>query len=326
MIARLLPLALVAALMPIAAPAMEFDLPANAKLTARQTEETGSYAVPVGPWSDGALPTLRAEGAILRRAMRVDGGALSSPQVLFPMREQLLKAGYEVLFECKARACGGFDFRFGTEVMAEPDMHVDLGDFRFLSARRINRERGAKPEFVSLMVSRGSDTAWIQVIEVGADVLRQPVASVGKSSRSARAGNNPHPATRSRLVPQTGLIARMESDGTAVLGDLVFDTGAASLSQGEYGTLGTLARYLRESPERRVTLVGHTDAEGSLQGNISLSKRRARSVGEHLVALGVSPAQIETDGVGYLSPLASNLTEEGRRKNRRVEAMLTSTR
>ena len=75
-----------------------------------------------------------------------------------------------------------------------------------------------------------------------------------------------------------------------------------------------------------VLLVGHTDAAGGLEANIALSRRRAASVVAHLVGeLGVSRAQVSAEGVGYLVPRASNLTDQGRAENRRVEVVLTST-
>lgn len=91
-------------------------------------------------------------------------------------------------------------------------------------------------------------------------------------------------------------------------------------------TLGALADYLKQNPARQVTLVGHTDAVGSLDANIALSKRRARSVMQYLTQeLGVSASQVAAEGVGYLAPRASNLTDAGREANRRVEVTLTST-
>jgi OOP family OmpA-OmpF porin len=87
-----------------------------------------------------------------------------------------------------------------------------------------------------------------------------------------------------------------------------------------------LAAYLIANPARQVVLVGHTDAVGSLESNITLSKRRAASVEARLEdEYGVPSAQLSADGVGFLSPLVSNLTEDGRNRNRRVEAVLIST-
>ena len=72
-------------------------------------------------------------------------------------------------------------------------------------------------------------------------------------------------------------------------------------------------------------LVGHTDAVGALEGNIRLSKKRAEAVMRRLIdGYGVDPVQLSAEGIGYLSPRASNATEEGRRLNRRVEVVLLS--
>jgi outer membrane protein OmpA-like peptidoglycan-associated protein len=83
---------------------------------------------------------------------------------------------------------------------------------------------------------------------------------------------------------------------------------------------------LRANPNLQVALVGHTDSAGSLEGNIGLSKRRARAVRQRLInAHGVRADQLAAEGMGYLSPVGSNLTEVGRNANRRVEVIVTST-
>ncbi|MDP5359491.1 MAG: OmpA family protein, partial [Paracoccaceae bacterium] len=94
----------------------------------------------------------------------------------------------------------------------------------------------------------------------------------------------------------------------------------------DYGSLRDLADYLLLHPDRTVALVGHTDSAGSLATNIALSKRRAGSVLERLVTVyGVARRQLEAEGMGYLAPVSSNLTEAGREANRRVEVIITST-
>jgi OOP family OmpA-OmpF porin len=121
-------------------------------------------------------------------------------------------------------------------------------------------------------------------------------------------------------------MAGLLTGGAVVLEGLDFGTGAADLTDGSYASLAALAEWLKANPDKTVALVGHTDASGGLDGNIVISKRRAASVRTRLMqAYGIPSAQIEAQGVGYLAPIASNLTEEGRQKNRRVEAILTST-
>jgi OOP family OmpA-OmpF porin len=298
-----------------AGPALALDLPERAVVTADLTESFGSYALPTGAWHEGTLPTLRAEGPVSRQALRIPGPHENALQILSPLREQLRAEGYDILFECKTRGCGGFDFRFTTEVLPEPDMHVDLGEFRFLSAKRDGAEG---PEYLSLMTSRSQDAGYVQIIRVGGP------AGTAETIRSTKTPDATAPLPRGLSPADNALGQRLDSAGTAILADLEFATGAAELSPGSYGTLDALAAYLKANPERIVVLVGHTDSQGSLEGNIALSKRRAQSVAARLVALGVEAERVSSDGVGFLSPLASNLTEEGRRQNRRVEVVLTA--
>lgn len=122
------------------------------------------------------------------------------------------------------------------------------------------------------------------------------------------------------------LAQSLDSSGAVVLDDLVFETGSSTLESGDFASLHGIAAYLAAHPDRKITIVGHTDAQGNLAANLALSRQRARSVVESLVDLGVARAQLTFDGVGFLAPRASNLTETGRTQNRRVEAMLTSTR
>ena len=108
-----------------------------------------------------------------------------------------------------------------------------------------------------------------------------------------------------------------------MLSDLEFDTGAARLGDRPYASLDELAAFLRAHPEHRVALVGHTDNVGSLEQNVALSRERAASVRARLLERhGIAPERVEAEGMGYLAPIASNLTPEGRETNRRVEAIL----
>ena len=81
------------------------------------------------------------------------------------------------------------------------------------------------------------------------------------------------------------------------------------------------------NPVAKIAIVGHTDSVGSLDGNTALSRRRAESVLERLKSIyAIDPDRMEANGVGYLAPIASNLTEEGRQANRRVEVIRLDTK
>ena len=112
-----------------------------------------------------------------------------------------------------------------------------------------------------------------------------------------------------------------------VLEDLVFASGMATLTPGDYASLDQLADWMIANPDATVALVGHTDASGNLDGNTRLSADRAAAVRSVLTTrYALDPARIVAQGVGPLAPRAPNATPEGRQMNRRVEVVLTSTR
>jgi OOP family OmpA-OmpF porin len=299
--------------------AIALDLPAPASTTATRREPLASYALPIGPWQDGQVSSRILEGPLEQTAWRIAAPGMTTLQILAPLRDQLARAGFRILWECETDACGGFDFRYSIDVMPEPDMHVDLGDFRFLSAERIG---AAGPEAVSLLVSRSVETGFVQIVSVGAAV--EVTGPLTPAEQATPAGP---PEKAGAVLPPSDLAAILQGNGSVVLEDLVFRSGSAELGPGPYETLVALAGFLNDDPARRVALVGHTDASGGLAGNTALSRARAASVRDRLMAeYAVPAAQITADGVGYLAPRATNKTEDGRARNRRVEAILTSTR
>lgn len=302
-------LAALLAVIPAIAGAVTLEMPEGADLTLSEKSDYDNYQLPVSPYEDGAITTLWTEGAVTRQAWRVNAPGKTPLQHLAFLRKQLDAAGYETIFECSDTDCGGFDFRFGIEVLSAPAMYVDLGDFQFLAAQR---QGDTKPEYVSLLVSTTSAAGFVQIISVGPeDITVQDIAASSKTLPNAGAS----------------LGDALVETGHYVLDDLAFETGSSQLDKGPFPSLAELALFLKADPERHIVLVGHTDAQGQLSKNIALSRRRASAVAERLISLhGANPAQIDSEGVGYLAPRASNLHDEGRYKNRRVEVILTTTR
>ena len=310
-----------AALAP-AAQALTLAFPGAATATASRFESPTSYRVAIGAWDGSGLPTRLFEGALEQTAWRIIDPeprrqSLTTLAILQPLRAQLLQLGYAVLFECEAAACGGFDFRYASDLQPEPDMHVDLGDFRYLAAERAT---ASGPEVVSLMISRSATAGFVQLTQLGPASVAAPEPAAADTLPPTEVAPAPAP------TPED-FASRLESGGAVVLDDLVFASGAGELAAGDYPSLAELATYLLAHPQRTVVLVGHTDAVGSLAANVALSRQRAASVRARLInSLGVPATRVGADGVGFLAPRASNLTEEGRAQNRRVEAVPTSTR
>lgn len=105
--------------------------------------------------------------------------------------------------------------------------------------------------------------------------------------------------------------------------DVTFTSGSAALESSAYADLMRVAAALRDAPGLSILVVGHTDNRGSLELNEKLSLARAESVATFLSAAGIPSTAFHVKGAGYSAPVASNDTEEGRRKNRRVEIRLT---
>ncbi|MCY1126702.1 OmpA family protein [Frigidibacter sp. RF13] len=308
-----------------AAPPLLPGLDAGLQTTSRPAEGA-AYDLPVGAWEGGRMPKVVLAGTITRTAWRLPEGT-GTLQRAESLRQALTDQGYGVIFACATDACGGFDFRYDLALFPEPDMHVDLSDFRYLSA-----VKGVGPgaDYVGLMISRAGATDFVEMVHIsgsGTPGAPPPPPPPNPAQTGTAQPTPAQPPPEPSLSVASDLAAALLADGHSVLDGFSFASGSAELQVTAPGELAALAQFLADNPEAKIAIVGHTDASGSLDANIALSRRRAEAVAARLVSeFGADPARIEAQGAGYLAPRASNLTEEGRQKNRRVEVVLTSTR
>jgi outer membrane protein OmpA-like peptidoglycan-associated protein len=116
-----------------------------------------------------------------------------------------------------------------------------------------------------------------------------------------------------------------ESGSVAIYG-IYFDTAKSELKPDSEPALEEIAKLLQQNPKLKVYIVGHTDMVGEAAANMKLSQARAQSVVSALVAKhGIAAARMIAFGAGPYAPVASNKTEEGRAKNRRVELVEIAT-
>ncbi len=108
-----------------------------------------------------------------------------------------------------------------------------------------------------------------------------------------------------------------------VFDNLTFETNKDVIKDVSFPYLNELADTLISSPEWTLKIIGHTDNVGKDDSNLDLSMRRAVSVKKYLVSKGVLDSVITAEGKGETMPIASNDTEEGKSKNRRVEFTIT---
>jgi outer membrane protein OmpA-like peptidoglycan-associated protein len=104
--------------------------------------------------------------------------------------------------------------------------------------------------------------------------------------------------------------------------DILFATGRFDVRPDLQQDLRSLAANLQRYPETTVQIIGHTDSDGDFSYNVDLSERRANAVADVLLDSGVAFQRITTIGRGEDQPVASNLTAEGKARNRRVEIII----
>lgn len=162
------------------------------------------------------------------------------------------------------------------------------------------------PMYTTFKVERGGETTWgeIDTSAGGNDFMIRTVTV----------------AAMEQEVTGKTLGEGLARDGKVALYGILFDTGKATLRPESDPTLAAIADMMGTAPGLSIYVVGHTDNIGSLAANTTLSEQRAAAVVKALVAThGVAASRMTAKGVGQLSPVAPNSTDEGRQKNRRVE-------
>lgn len=286
--------------------------PEGAVLTARSDRPFDSYALPVAPYTPDTPGVRDIAGRVVWSGFRLNDTLASTADIMQGYRARLAGLGFQPLLDCANAGCGGFDFRFAVQLLPPPAMLVDTADFAQYSGRR--SEAGGAETFVSILVSRLLGNVHVQTVVVAPSAAGTAIVPT------------PVPAEEGRQVmlaqDEAMLLEQINAAGHVSVQGLIFETGGATLSPGSAPALDILAQFLMRNQDLSVVIVGHSDNQGSLEANIALSKRRAESVRDALVERGVTSARLDAQGVGYLAPVASNATDDGRAVNRRVELVL----
>ncbi|MEM8655055.1 MAG: OmpA family protein [Pseudomonadota bacterium] len=293
--------------------ALQLELPSNARQTAARDSALDRVAVASAPFADGVVATQNIDGPVKRRSYRIPSPGLTPLQILAPLHDQVVAAGYTTLLDCDADTCGGFDFRFAIDVLPAPNMYVNIRSYHFVSAR--HSDTG---DAIWLLASSAPDAGYLQVVQVGPEDAALVVPPSPTQPEPAPAVVSEAPAE-----PATDLGQRLLSTGSIILRSLDFAVGTTNLGEGRAPELEQIAQLMADRPNLRIAVVGHTDTVGGLEANIAVSRARATAVRNRLVErYNVPAARIEAGGMGYLAPVASHLTAAGREANRRVEVIV----
>jgi len=110
------------------------------------------------------------------------------------------------------------------------------------------------------------------------------------------------------------------ANGKVAIYDIYFDSGKYAIKNESSSALKVIANYLKENPNKKFVVVGHTDTDGVFESNIKLSINRAKAVVNELVkTYSIDAKQLMPYGVGSVAPITSNATDDGKARNRRVE-------
>jgi OOP family OmpA-OmpF porin len=262
-------------------------------ITGYQVKDFDATRLQAAPFKDGrAADERKPEGRVTRIAYRTTPGP-SIVEVSRNFETQLAKAGFETLVACDTDACGGIPFTEALDVLPAPQMWADGFNFRYYAGRKVD---GARETYATVLVSKNNDDVTAQLI----------VAQVG--------------AIENKMVDAAAMAKGLGSAGHIALYGIYFDTDKAVLKPESKPTLDEIAKLLRAQPALNVNIVGHTDSQGAYDYNMDLSRRRAEAIGAALTSsYGIAKARLRTAGVGFLAPVGSNATEDGRALNRRTE-------
>ncbi|MDJ0944239.1 MAG: DUF4892 domain-containing protein [Kiloniellales bacterium] len=276
----------------------------GSEITHYQETEFDEYGLMVAPAENygGAAKNEASMRVVEGRVTRIRYLAPAEQSVAAVFRSYataLKAAGFEEVFTCKYKACGGRNFNHSMNVS-----HLtESKDFRYLAARLPRPEDG--DAYVSLYVGlsdTGGGKTFKRVI-TQLDVIE--AEALGEKMVAVDAGE------MAKAIDATGRIA---------LYGIYFDTDKTEIKPESEETLAQIAKLLQDQVGLKLVVVGHTDNRGQLDYNMELSKRRAEAVKQALVAdYGIEAGRLAAWGVGYLAPVASNRAEDGRAKNRRVE-------
>jgi len=226
----------------------------------------------------------------------------------------------------------------GIHVAPDTDVHRDTEVSRYeapvYTARTPERQAGFRWWPLLLILLAIPLLFWLfrSIGGRGREAGRQVVTTTQNALPHPAPPSTPHPESANIPAPTpsvnndlAGFLADASQTApkTFVFDHLNFETASTQLTANSQATVTSLSQTLKAHPTAQVQLSGHTDNTGTADANQKLSLARANAVKQMLVSSGIAADRITTSGYGQDRPTASNDTEEGRAKNRRLELTVT---
>ena len=244
-------------------------------------------------------------------------------------QNQAKAKGGRTLFECLGQECGGGQ-RYpsagggGTQsigmLLWHPDKMTDKGTSPAGCAMRgkINEQR-----YTALEIPAGKAHATVLAFNTQLD--GDCKAFNGRTFVMVDTVETQSMAQTMDTPSAEEMVASITTSGRVALYGILFDSGKTEVKSESRATMEEIAKLLATNKQLKLLVVGHTDNVGGFAPNLELSKKRAEAVVAQLVSqYKVAPARLQAFGVAYASPVAPNIDEAGRTRNRRVELVASN--
>jgi len=244
-------------------------------------------------------------------------------EVLRNYEDELKNYNVETLYKCKNEACGGNATRSSGGGGGDMSLSMYLFD-----ANKITEENFSNG--YCAMDSRINDQRYFVAKMPDNETYFSILTYTLKSRHSCKALNGRTIAIidiiedKSRekkmvTIKSKEMAKKISTSGSVALYGIYFDSNKAVVKSKSSTTLVQIAKLLDENKSLKLLVIGHTDNVGSYSYNLDLSQRRALAVVKELVTkYNINKNRLTAVGVSFASPIASNTTDEGKAKNRRV--------
>ena len=266
--------------------------------------------------------TLTVQGEVTR-SIYVSPQGRSTLEVVKNYRDALVAKGFTPAYECAGAACGPSfrKLKYAWDNKATQVAGPNLDHPRQGLVQAVFD--GGKDLRYSLLRKGGTYVALFGALNAGggygdaSEALNDRVSVLVEVVQPKEMEHN------ILVVDSSAIGQSMAAEGAVNIYGLYFATDKAELLPSSTPQLAEIAKYLKANPAVQVFVVGHTDMQGAFEHNLALADARAKSVAGSLAqAYGVPAARMVARGVGPLAPVASNRTDAGRAKNRRVQLVL----